>query len=258
MRIAKMVSVWVFGLLIGGLLGSPSWALFGMGSKSDQASKSDQSSSMQSSESKSKASLGQAAPDFSLKDAQGNSHSLADFKGKSVVLIWTNPDCPYVQRHDREGTFQGMTQKYDRNKVQFIEIVSHQAGANAGATSTAKSDNILTLYDPQGTVTREYRARRTPEAFVINPSGNLSYKGAVDNDPKGKMSASERKNYVDEALSAVTSGQTPKDQHTRAYGCPIKGEHRMWGPHRKGSAESTNQPTEPAQPGSSSPPASQQ
>ena len=45
------------------------------------------------------ATVGQAAPDFTATDALGKTHKLSDFKGKHVVLEWTNPNCPFVVKH---------------------------------------------------------------------------------------------------------------------------------------------------------------
>jgi len=222
MKFVITVSAWAFALLLGLALNGTVWAAMGHPSDKTSAAKM----------------IGHSAPDFSLKDAQGKAHSLADFKGKTVVLLWTNPDCRFVQRLDREGAIGSLSQKFDRDKVQWIEIVSGQAAAKAMTSSTSATGNPLALFDPQGTVAKQYGAQRTPQAFVINNDGNLIYDGAFDNDPRGKMKASERRNYVGDAITAALNGQTPQVQDTKPYGCRIKSESRMWNPLRKESTES--------------------
>jgi len=239
MRFAKRLSVWALALALGWVLSSAANAAWGLGSKSSATANM----------------IGHPAPDFSLKDAQGNSHSLADFKGKTVVLLWTNPNCRFVQRLDREGSITNLTQKFDQGKVQFIEIVGRQAAPSGMAAGSSPAGGILTLYDPDGAITKQYEAKRTPQAYVINNDGNLIYDGAFDNDPRGRMTASERRNYVDEAVTAAINGQMPKVQDTKPYGCRIKGEKSsLWPLHRKTegasqtSAPASNQPmtTSPA------------
>jgi peroxiredoxin len=188
-----------------------------------------------------KAKLNETAPSFTLSGSGGRSYSLSDFQGKAVVLIWLNPDCPFSQRHDRESTLSNLARKYDPQKVQFVEINT------ASGTSSEARTNVIQLQDTNGEVTREYGVKRTPEVFIIGSDGKLLYHGAYDNDPEGKMSSSERKNYVDDALTAVIAGQKPRNQSTKPYGCAIKSsgapaEGRMHWPGRHREGQQQTQP----------------
>src|SRR6186713_233796 len=55
--------------------------------------------------------VGQPAPDFSLTDINGTKHSLSEYKGKTVVLEWVNPECPFVQKHYQGSGNLPATQK---------------------------------------------------------------------------------------------------------------------------------------------------
>lgn len=268
MKSIKVLSVWAFALVAGGLLAGPAWAA--IGSKPTHPSSTQNQMHQPSSQQPTNAStqgahekvaLGQAAPNFTLKDAQGRSHSLADFKGKDVVLIWSDPKSPDTERLDREGTFKNLSQKFGSG-VQLIEIRSDQAAAPASASE--QREHILTLYDPQGTVAATFNAQRVPEAFIIDRHGALTYMGAVDNYPQSKGKAGEYKNYLDEALSSLQKGQTPAVRNTQPYGEALQPQAgSMTGKQvAPGHTGTTNQPsggakpmtTTPAQPGTSASP----
>ena len=133
--------------------------------------------------------IGKSAPNFTLPDTAGKKVSLANFKGKYVVLEWYNPDCPFVGKHYKSGNMQNLQKEFTSKGVVWISIDSSAPGehgnyppdqlnaisARDGAARTAL------LLDPDGKVGRLYGAKTTPDMYVINPSGTLVYKGAIDN-----------------------------------------------------------------------------
>lgn len=171
--------------------------------------------------------IGKPVPDFSLNGIDGKSYNLAQYKGKVVVLEWSNPNCPFVQRVYGGRIMQNTQKKYD-GKVVWLTINStnpdhrdHETPSaiaakykDWGATSTAY------LLDPDGTVGHMFDAKTTPHMFVINTEGLLAYEGAIDDDPLG--SKSEKTNYVDAALTSLLAGKTVAVNTTRSYGCSIK------------------------------------
>ena len=120
--------------------------------------------------------VGTAAPDFSLADAQGKTHSLADAKGKYVVLEWFNPECPFVKKHYGSGNMQKLQKEYSGKGVVWMSIDSSAPGKEGNLTTEAaqktiadwKMNSTTLLLDPEGKAGQAYGAKNTPHMFVIN------------------------------------------------------------------------------------------
>jgi peroxiredoxin len=175
--------------------------------------------------------VGSAAPDFSLPDANGKTHSLSENKGKYVVLEWFNPECPFVKKHYGSGNMQRLQGEYTGKGVVWFSIDSSAAGAEGNLTPEQaqkvmkKWDTKQTalLLDPDGKAGRSYSARNTPHMFVINPEGKIIYEGAIDSkaSPNPDDIASST-NYVKVALDESMSGKPVSNSNTRPYGCSVK------------------------------------
>ena len=178
-----------------------------------------------------KVEIGKAAPNFALPDTNGKTHSLADFKGKYVVLEWYQPDCPFVGKQYRSGNMQALQKAYTAKGVVWLSIDSSAPGeegnypagklnefaARDGAARTAL------LLDPAGDVGRLYGAQTTPDMYIINPNGILVYKGAIDNKRSTDLAdVKTATNYVKIALDAVMAGKPVSTTSTRPYGCSVK------------------------------------
>ena len=175
--------------------------------------------------------IGQPAPDFTATDTKGVSHSLADFRGQTVVLEWTNHDCPYVKKHYDTGNMQALQKDATGDGVVWLSIISSAPGkqgylsAEEADALTAERDAAPTavLFDPEGTVGKAYGARTTPHMFVIDPEGTLVYMGGIDDRPtSSKADVEGARNYVREALIAVGNGQEVPQSTSRPYGCSVK------------------------------------
>jgi peroxiredoxin len=177
------------------------------------------------------ATVGKPAPDFSLKDLAGKDVKLSSFKGKTVVLEWFNPGCPYVKKSHTVGSLVGTAAKHTKNGVVWLAINSSAPGKQGGdpqdstaAVKTWSLDHPL-LLDPTGTTGKAYGATNTPHMFVIDGKGTLVYAGAIDNSPDGEgKSAAGGKliNYVDAALEDLAAKRAVKTATTKAYGCGVK------------------------------------
>jgi peroxiredoxin len=174
---------------------------------------------------------GKAAPDFTAVDSNGKSHQLSSFKGKTVVLEWTNDGCPYVQKHYGAGNMQALQKAANEAGVVWLTVISsapgtqgHATGASANKlTADRKALPTAVLLDPAGKVGKLYDAKTTPHMYVIDPKGNLAYAGAIDDKPTANPAdIKAARNYVKEALAAVAAGKTPAVTTTRAYGCSVK------------------------------------
>ena len=176
-------------------------------------------------------SVGQPAPEFTLTDSNGQSHSLSDFKGKFVVLEWLNHGCPFVQKHYDGGNMQGLQKEYTGKDVVWLSIASSAPGKQGHMspeeTNKAKEEKgsaaTAILIDEDGTVGKLYDAKVTPELFVINPEGTLIYAGAIDD--KKSVDAADvagARNYVKQALDEAMAGNPVSTPQTEAYGCGVK------------------------------------
>lgn len=168
--------------------------------------------------------VGDTAPAFTLSDSVGNSVSLAEFKGKVVVLEWINPDCPFVERHYKEGTMKDAASTYSPKGVVWLTINSTNYMDQAANATFAKNEGIswTILVDQDGTVGHAYGAATTPHMFIIDAKGKVVYEGAIDDDPRGNKDASERENYVSTALDQVLAGKAVSTPETKPYGCSVK------------------------------------
>lgn len=138
------------------------------------------------------AKLGEPAPAFELPDLDGNLVSLASFAGKTIVLEWFNPDCPFVKYAHGEGPLADLAAKQGDDVV-WIAINSgapgkqgHGAARNREAKAEWKLDHAI-LLDESGVVGHQYGATTTPHMFVIDPAGTLVYAGGLDNAPLGRV-----------------------------------------------------------------------
>ena len=169
-----------------------------------------------------KARLGHAAPDFALADENGKIHRLSDYKGKTVILEWTNQDCPYVKKHYERKTFNTMHGKLDSKNTIWLAINSTHYNTPQMSIKAKKANKLPypILQDPDGTVGKRYGAKTTPHMFIIDPKGILAYDGAIDNSPWGEAKAPV--NYVENALASILKGKAPQKASTAPYGCSVK------------------------------------
>ncbi len=175
--------------------------------------------------------VGQPAPAFSVTDVSGKAVSLADFKGKTVVLEWVNPGCPYVRKHYDSANMQA-TQKGAVDKgVVWLAVNSTHSGAGdykkpadmAAWMQQQKAAATHTLMDSDGKVGRAYGARTTPHMYVIDTKGTLAYAGGIDDKATANPAdVKTAKNHVNAALGDVLAGKPVAQATTRPYGCSVK------------------------------------
>jgi peroxiredoxin len=177
------------------------------------------------------ANLGNAAPAFTLTDSNGRARTLNEFKGKTVVLEWTNHQCPYVGKHYRGNNMQALQKKWTGQGVVWLSVISSAPGEEGHVTS--QQANQLTaernaapsavLFDPKGSTGRAYGARTTPHMYIINGDGVLVYMGGIDDQPTARLEDLKvAKNYVDQALTEMAQGKPVTASRSRAYGCSVK------------------------------------
>ena len=176
--------------------------------------------------------IGQPAPDFSVTNAAGNSVTLSSFKGKTVVLEWTNHLCPYVQKHyDKSGNIPALQQAATADGVVWLQLISSAPGKQGhvdGATALQlnrdrKAVPTEVLLDESGQVGKLYDAQTTPHLYLVNADGVLVYKGGIDSIKSSKAEdIAKAQPYLKDALAAVKAGQPVANSATAPYGCSIK------------------------------------
>ncbi len=174
---------------------------------------------------------GKPAPDFAVQDSAGKTVKLSDFKGKTVVLEWTNQDCPYVRKHYSGNNMQTLQKEAAEKGVVWLTISSsapgqqgHVSGLEADElTKSRNASPAAFLLDTDGKVGHMYDARTTPHMYVIDKAGVLAYMGAIDDKPTANVAdLKTARPYLKEAVEAVLAGEPVKVASTRAYGCSIK------------------------------------
>ena len=176
-------------------------------------------------------SVGQPAPDFTLKDAAGKTVKLADFRGKYVVLEWTNPNCPFVRKHYDSGNMAATQQDVVGQGAVWLSINSsaktsfeYMEPARLVAWQQArKVQPTATLMDEDGVAGKAYGARTTPHMYIVDPQGRLAYAGGIDSIPSANPEDVRKAvNYVRQGIAEASAGKPLSAATTRPYGCSIK------------------------------------
>jgi peroxiredoxin len=175
--------------------------------------------------------IGQPAPDFSATDSQGKTRHLADFRGKTVVLEWTNADCPYTRKHYATGNMQSLQALARQQGVVWLSVISSAPGKE-GYVDGARADELTktrhavptaVLLDSSGAVGRLYHAKTTPHMFVIDAKGDLEYMGGIDSLATADIDdITKAEPYLKEAMLAVADDKPVAHPVTRPYGCGVK------------------------------------
>ena len=178
--------------------------------------------------------VGSAAPDFALPDSGGKTEKLSEYKGKYVVLEWTNPECPFVRKHYDSGNMQKLQAEYVKKGVVWLSIDSSAPGEQGYLTTDdakkVKTDKYAAdtalLLDPDGKVGHLYEAKNTPQMFIIDPDGKVIYAGAIDSIASAdKADLARATNYVSVALDEALAGKPVTKTQSKPYGCSVKYKH---------------------------------
>ena len=174
---------------------------------------------------------GAPAPAFAVVDTKGATRTLQEFAGRTVVLEWTNRDCPFVRKHYNSGNMQALQREATAAGVVWLSVISSAPGQQ-GYLSAADADaNVhsahaaptAVLLDPTGAMGHAYGARNTPHMYIISGEGRLVYQGAIDDRPSANPTSLEgARNYVRAALADIRAGRAVATPETTPYGCTVK------------------------------------
>lgn len=175
--------------------------------------------------------VGAPAPSFTLTDTNGTDHSLSDFEGQYVVLEWLNFDCPFVAKFYNSGKMAELQETYREQGVVWLSVVSSAPGTqgyfppdemNARNEQEGGQQDAI-LMDPEGTVGQQYGAQTTPHMYIINPEGELIYKGGIDDTPStNPADIEDATNYVESTLDAAMQDEAVPTPTAPPYGCSVK------------------------------------
>jgi peroxiredoxin len=175
--------------------------------------------------------VGEPAPAFTATDMNGKSRSLAEFKGKYVVLEWHNQSCPFVKKHYESGNMQKLQKDLTGKGAVWLSVISSAPGKQGHVTveeekaylAAQKAMPTDVLFDPEGTVGKAYGAKTTPHMYLIDDKGILVYAGAIDDNPSSDAAdAATAKNYVRAAYEEAAAGKPVTTASTAPYGCGVK------------------------------------
>lgn len=161
---------------------------------------------------------------FTLEDQNGNKISLSDYGDSIVVLEWTNPDCPFVKRHYNEKTMVELAEKYKNKEVVWLAVNSTHYMGNDDNKKMSDQYGVPypILNDSSGDVGKTFGAKTTPHMYIIDKTDGLVYEGGIDDDKSGANNRENRNNYVDLALTKLTTGDTIEISKSKPYGCSVK------------------------------------
>ena len=177
------------------------------------------------------ATVGQSAPAFTLRDTNGKTVNLADYKGKTVVLEWHNPECPFVKKHYDSANMQGLQSKYTKDDVVWLAVSSTEPGhqdyrkpdAMNAILKTSKASPTAYLMDESGATGKSYGAKTTPHMYVIDGQGTLVYAGGIDDKRSANIADIKgAKNFVSAALDEMKAGRAVSVSTSTPYGCSVK------------------------------------
>ena len=175
--------------------------------------------------------VGAPAPDFTATDSHGHTETLAQYRGKFVVLEWHNQGCPYTRKHYVSGNMQALQREWTAKGVVWFTVISSAQGEQGYVTPSQENayvermhaDPTAVLMDADGKIGRLYDAKTTPQMIVIDPSGKVIYDGAIDNRPTPDVEDIKgADNYVSDALTEAMAGKPVTTPYTRPYGCSVK------------------------------------
>jgi peroxiredoxin len=175
--------------------------------------------------------VGTTAPDFSVTDSKGKTHTLSQYKGKYVVLEWFNPECPFVKKHYGGGNMQKLQEEFTAKGVVWLSVDSSASGKEGNLTAEQanqkmtewKTKQTALLLDPDGKAGQTYGAKNTPHMFVISPEGKILYEGAIDSKASANPAdITNSTNYVRAALEESMAGKNVTTSNTKPYGCSVK------------------------------------
>jgi AhpC/TSA family len=175
--------------------------------------------------------VGDPAPAFTATDSNGKVHKLAEYRGKYVVLEWTNRGCPYTQKHYNSGNMQRLQKEWTGHGVIWLTVISSAPGKQGYMTASDENAYVkqvnasptAVLLDPSGALGHLYDAKTSPHMFVVSPEGTLIYDGAIDDRPTTDTAdINGAKNYVSLALNEAMAGKPVSVATSRPYGCSVK------------------------------------
>jgi len=175
--------------------------------------------------------VNQAAPLFSGLTAEGTTLKLADLRGKTVILEWTNHECPFVVKHYQSGNIPALQKQAAAQDIVWLQIISSAPGKQGYVDAeTAKKLNLARdahpaniVFDASGAIGKLYAATNTPQLFIIDAQGVLLYKGGIDSIASADQAdIAQAQNYISSALKELAAGKPISTAVTKPYGCTIK------------------------------------
>jgi len=174
--------------------------------------------------------LGMAAPAFTVPDTAGRLRTLAEFKGKTVVLEWTSTSCPYAAAQYSSGRMPQLQRWASDKGIVWLSVLStHPSREDYLAPAQAQAFNrrrggvpSALLIDAEGTMGKAYGALTADHMFIIAANGTLVYAGAIDDsESQDPTEVASSHNHVRAALTDLLAGRRVAKPSTEPFGCSV-------------------------------------
>jgi len=171
--------------------------------------------------------LGAPAPDFSLRNIDGETVSLSDFSdAPALLVVFMCNHCPFV-KHVADGLAR-LAREYQRRGVAVVGVNSNDvetypddAPEKMAEEARQRGYTFPYLFDATQEVAKSYRAACTPDFFVFDKDRTLAYRGQMDDSrPQSGIEVTGRD--LRAALDAVLAGQPVPEKQRPSLGCNIK------------------------------------
>ncbi|WP_027395406.1 thioredoxin family protein [Aquimarina latercula] len=173
--------------------------------------------------------IGDVATDFSLKNIDETTVSLADYKdAKGFVVIFTCNHCPYSVAY--EDRIIELDKAFKDKGYPVIAINPNNPKAyptdsfdNMKVRAKEKGFTFPYLFDDGQKIYPQYGATKTPHVYILEKTANgnvVRYIGAIDNNYKDASAADKK--YAEDAINALLKGEKVPVETTKAIGCSIK------------------------------------
>lgn len=175
--------------------------------------------------------VGTAAPNIVATDINGRPFSLAELKGKNVILEWHNKGCPFVKKHYESKNMQKIQKDLTGQGFVWVTVLSSASGKQGAMDAKEAKEYFTTqgaapsavILDADGKIGKMFEAKVTPHMFVVDSTGKLAYNGAIDdNDSSDADVIAKSKNYIVAAAADLKAGKKVQTATSKPYGCSVK------------------------------------
>lgn len=172
--------------------------------------------------------IGSQAPmtEHNVEDVNGRTINLSEIAQQNgLLVIFSCNTCPMVSRW--EGRMKALANSARLNNIGMIVLNPNERIRERGESledmkrrSTKQTYNFVYALDKDHAIADAFGATKTPEVFLFDGSLKLVYKGSIDDN--ANSASAVKKQFAEDAIQALASGNQPEITQSASKGCPIK------------------------------------